>query len=124
MNRHSLPEEIDAPQLNSRGRYIYYGHDPSTARQLARLARLIPEMSKLGSLLDEEYILQPAEEIYVLTKDRNNSYISSAVAHLGANGIKSVYWLSESEQLEYENDFNDCIAHENATRAHHYPEAS
>ena len=124
MNRHSFPEEIDAPQLNSRGRYVHHGHDASTARQLAGLAKRMPELNHLGPMLDEEYELPSGDTLYILTRAKYNSYISSAVAHLGANGIKAIYWLSETEQNEYETDFNEFIAHETEVHAVHYPEAS
>lgn len=124
MNRHSLPKEIDAPKLNSRGRYVHYGHDASTARQLARLAGQMPELNQLGPMLDEDYELSPDESLYVLTSDKYNSYISSAIAHLGTNSVKAIYWLNEIEQKEYEADFKEFITHEVEAHATQYPDAS
>lgn len=124
MNRRSFPEEIDAPQLNSRGRYIHRGHDASTSRQLARLVGQMPEIGELGPILEEDYELPVGDDLYVLTRDKNNSYISSAIAHLGANCVRAIYWVSQAEKKEYEADFSEFIMREIEAHTRRYPEAS
>jgi hypothetical protein len=124
MNRHSFPEEIDAPSLNSRGRYIHHGHDASTARQLAGIAGINPEIESLGELLDENHVMPVSEDLYVLTSDKYNGFVSSAVAHIGSTGLRVVYWLSSVEQSEFEADFNAVLDTQAAQQLAHYPEAS
>lgn len=87
MNRQSLPEEIDAPELNNRGLYVFHGCDSSTSRQLARLAERYSELYQIEHIMNEEATLPASENLYVLTKSKYNQFISHAVMHLGDCGL-------------------------------------
>lgn len=114
-------EEIGVPELNGRNRHVYYGHDASTARQLTNIARYNAEFQQLGHLLDENSTLPNGERLYILTEAKYNDHISSAVAHLGELGVKSIIWVSDAEKQEFEDAFGRFIA--SVTTAQ-YPEAS
>lgn len=120
MNRQSFPEEIDAQKLNSDGRYVFRGCDASTSRQLSRAAQLNEDIQNLADYLNEESEHEDGNELYVLTNDKYNSYISSAVAHIGRYGM-NIYWLDDDERDAYESDFTMLL---HAQVEAQYPQAS
>lgn len=102
MNRQPFPEEIDAPELNRRGLYVFHGCDASTSRQLARLSQQYLDLNHINHIFDEEYELDKDERLYALTKNRYNQFISHAVIHLGARGLNMFRFVECGDEDEAE----------------------